>query len=115
MKLPAEVDDILKQIEPDYPGLVKRIRVMWSDSADCQKFFAELLTYQDSFDRDGFTLEAYRQLQKVKDAYDAALFEFKTWNLPASERERLAKGDPWSEAYAPYEPPKRRKKPWEQS
>lgn len=113
MKIPPEIETILREMEIVYPNLAKKIRLMWSDEQPCQDFFEELLSYRADFDRDGFTLEAYRKLEQIKLAYDKSLFDFKTWHLTPEEREKRARPDPWGSVYAPFLPPKRRKKPWE--
>lgn len=113
MKIPPETDKILSEMEILYPNLAKKIRLMWSDEQPCQEFFEELLSYRADFDRDGFTLEAYRKLEQIKEAYDKCLFEYKTWHLSPEEKAKRAQPDPWGSVYSPFILPKRRKKPWE--
>lgn len=114
MRIPPEIQSILVEMELIYPRLVKQIRLMWSDDQECQNFFGELLTYKADFDRDGFSVEAYRKLEIIQKEYNEQLFQFQTRHLSPEEREKRRVNDIWSLAYD-NEPKKRKKKPWEQS
>lgn len=112
MRIPPEIESILKDLDPTYPRLAKQIRLMWGDDQQCQNFFDELLTYKADFDREGFSIEAYRKLELIQKEYNEQLFLYRTRNLSPEERERRRVADIWSVAYE-NAPKKRKKRPWE--
>ena len=112
MRIPPDIESLLTEMEPVYPRVVKQIRLMWDEDQQCQNFFGELLTYKAGFDRDGFTIEAYRKLEIIQKEYTEQLFQFQTRNLSPEEREKRRVTDIWSIAYD-NSPKKRKKRPWE--
>ena len=114
MQIPPEVQGILEEMDLVYPRLAKQIRLMWSDDQECQNFFSELLTYKADYDRQGFTIEAYRKLDIVQKAYQEQLFQYQTRHLSSEQREKLRRADVWALALNAT-PQKAKKKPWEQS
>jgi len=100
MKVPPEVEELLYELQADYPRAAGGIRVMWGPEKDSLNFFRDLLTYQADASKQGFSPAAFKLLSKIRDIYIDHYIEFKCINLSKSETSIFRKNlmDVWDRA-----------------
>ena len=100
MALPSEVEELIDQLQTEYPRAAANIRMLWGPDKVSQDFFRELLTYRADTSRQGFSHDAFKILTKIRDAYIESYIEFKCINVTAEERARFRRNmmDVWDRA-----------------
>lgn len=100
MKVPPEVEELLEQLQRDYPRAAQNIRMMWGPEKVSLDFFRDLLTYQSDSSRQGFSHDAFKLLTKIRDIYIEKYIEFKCINLSKSQSSAFRKNlmDVWDRA-----------------
>ncbi len=97
MKVPPEAEELIYQLQADYPRAAAGIRSMWGPEKDSLIFFKELLTYQADSSKQGFSPESFKILSKIRDMYIDQYVQFKCINLSKFETAQFHKSlmDVW--------------------
>jgi len=100
MKVPPEVEELLYQLQADYPRAAQNIRMLWGPDKASLEFFKELLSYQAGTSQQGFSHDAFKLLAKIRDIYVESYIEFKCINASKGERELFRRNlmDVWDRA-----------------
>lgn len=100
MKVPPEAEELIFQLQAEYPRAAQNIRLLWGPDKDSLDFFKTLLTYQAGASRQGFSHDAFKLLTKIRDIYVEKYIEFKCINASKGERELFRKNlmDVWDRA-----------------
>ena len=98
MKIPAEAEELIVQLEDQYPRAAKNIRVFWSPDAECRNFLKGMVSHTSGKPLAGFSLNAITLISQILEIYDKQLEEVLTINKSKDEiaiRE-TARNNVWS-------------------
>jgi len=100
MKVPLEVEELIQQLQLDYPRASQNIRMLWGPEKASLEFFQELLSYRAGSSQQGFSHDAFKLLAKIRDIYVESYIEFKCINVSKGEREMFRRNlmDVWDRA-----------------
>ena len=98
MKIPAEAEEFIAQLEDQYPRAAKNIRIAWSQEPDCRDFLQGMVSHTSGKTPAGFSLNAITLISKILEIYDKQLEEVLTINKSTDEIAILeaAKNNVWS-------------------
>lgn len=98
MRMPPEVEELVLQLEEQYPRAAKTIRTFWGAEDDCKEVITGLLSDTQGKNRAGFSFEGMKLIGKIQEKYLIQLEEFKTINKSKDEVQIMEqeKKDIWS-------------------
>lgn len=85
MKIPAEAEELIAQLEEQYPRAAKNIRIFWGPDLDSREFLQGMVTHTSGKNPAGFSLTAITLLSKILDIYNKQLEEIQTINKSKDE------------------------------
>jgi len=85
MKISAEAEELIAQLEVNYPRAAKNIRIFWSPDPDCREFLKSMLTHTSGKNPEGFSLAAITLISKILEVYEKQLEEVLNINKSKDE------------------------------
>lgn len=85
MKIPAEAEELIAQLEEQYPRAAKNIRIAWSHEPDCREFLQDMVSHTSGKTPAGFSLNAITLISQILEIYDKQLEEVQAINKSKDE------------------------------